>query len=218
MRQIMFAIWLACATSLAGFAAQAETALLILKDLEINVPVPAAYEDVSAKKGVGKGALLLATRKVEPWEKIGEYSEFIYAYGFYYADSDPTVQQDRFDALFVALQKGLAAKAQGKTYQPNTPKVANGAYNEIMARLAVGGAANIALVENAPFKKSLVFDSGHTLPGVVTYPLVEDISMVRVKGRLVVCHSWRVAFKPNVRKQLIRTSQRLRDAIVRANR
>ncbi|MDF1670040.1 MAG: hypothetical protein P1U83_10525 [Roseovarius sp.] len=217
MRNLSTLILILFSVTFLSLPAMAETAILKIHGDSLNVPLPGSFKNVSEERNMPEYTLLLETRVVEQWEKAGEFSDGMLVIGWPYASTDDTVQQQRFDAMFIAIGKGLLAKSKGEAFTPSSSAVAKEAYSDIMSFLGRGGVGNVSIVEDTPSKKSYVFDGAFEMPGVVTFPLVEDVSLVRARGKLIVFHTWRLADKPSVRTKMLRVSKQLRTAIVRAN-
>lgn len=209
--------------AIAGAVKAAPSRPIVLFDVPISIAIPDGYVDASVDKGLPENNALFLTEAIEPWEAAAEFDEAIFFYGLGLKPSTETIKQQKFDEIFGFVRKRIDAQIAGKTFEMPEASINIDLINSIY-RLSHGkNARAIEVTDDRQDRKALLIDTGFELPGVVMYPIIEEISFIRVKDRIVIFHATRVdtsqmdqvpALDKNVRAHLMATGAEVRNALV----
>lgn len=215
----------AIAIFLLPVAAAAQSTTLTAGDTTITVPAPSGYTYVAGQSD--EYFAVYQTTPVEPWEEIGEFSEEILISAIPFASDDPAVIAERFAAMFASLYTYALAEQAGTDFRVDANLVNEELFRDIATFSAAGSASTVTVSANSDKQKALVFDTGFVLPGVVTYPVVEEFSFVLVGDVMVIIRAQRVPINlrntqtlqldPRVTQDLRQTGAALREGLLAAN-
>ncbi|MEP3224339.1 MAG: hypothetical protein ABJO01_00055 [Parasphingorhabdus sp.] len=190
MRLLFWLFFAACGFS--GPVRAENSRPIVILDVTISLPVPDGYVDVSQDKKLPPENALFYTKIVEPWEKAGEFDEGILFYGLGFAPATDAIKQEKFEQIFRFTREKIEAHIQGQPYQVPATSISAELINTIYQISHGDKAGAIMVTDNRKDRKALLIDTGFVMPGVVTYPIVEEISFTRLLDRIVIFHSTRV--------------------------
>ncbi len=133
------------------------------------------------------------------------------------------IKRQKFDELFKFTIDKVKYKIKGKAWSmPKgeiNPEVINDLYKNSLAK----NASEIYITENTDRKKSYLIKTSIAFPGVVSYPMFEEVSFVRANSRFVIFQTIRVdigAFEKSdqVEKEVQITGKTLRASIVKLSK
>lgn len=178
--------------AIAGTIGAVHARPIVIFDEPIPIAVPDGYVDVSAERDLPPENTMLLTEAVEPWEEAGEVSEGILFYGLGLKPSTEAVKQQKFDEIFDLFRKRMGAQIEAQSFEMPDALV-DADLIESIFRVSQGrNARALEVTDDRVDRKALLIDTGLVMPGVVTYPIIEEISFVRINDRVVIFHATRV--------------------------
>lgn len=221
MRLVFWIIVVFCALIAPARAENARP--IIIHDVSIPLPVPAGYIDVSTERELPPNNAMFLTKVTEPWEEYSEFSEGIFFYGLGFAPSTDAIKQQKFEDIVRLFRLRIDAQIEGKDFvMPESP-ISLGLINSIYQKSYGNNARTLEVTDNRADRKALLIDTGFVMPGVTTYPIMEEISFSRLFDRIIIFHSVRVdtglySKEPKasneIRAELKDTGAEIRDGLV----
>lgn len=209
--------------AIAGAVEAAPSRPIVIFDVPISIEIPDGYVDASVEKGLPENNALFLTEAIEPWEAAAEFDEAIFFYGLGLKPSTETIKQQKFDEIFGFVCKRIDAQIAAKPFEMPEASIDVGLINSIY-RLSYGkNARAMEVTDDRQDRKALLIDTGFEMPGVVMYPIIEEISFIRVKDRIIIFHATRVdtsklgegsEFDKGVRTRLKATGAEVRDGLM----
>lgn len=183
-----------------------------------SVPIPRGYKDVTEDAGAPQNVRVFETRAVEEWESASEYNERIVIVAL----TLPPESSAGFDAELADVFKDLtiyaSSRASRREHRFDTSYVSQEFYDMILGLTHIENTQTAYITEDAPTQKAIMLSTSYEMPGVVTYPLVEEISLVRMDNIIFVMVVDRVAVHNNVDRQVRATGRILRDGATKISR
>ena len=178
--------------AIAGAVETANARPIVIFDVPISIVIPDGYVDASVEKGLPENNALFLTEAIEPWEAAAEFDEAIFFYGLGLKPSTETIKQQKFDEIFRFFRKRIDAQIAAKSFDMSEASIDTDLIDSIY-RVSYGNNARaIEITDDRQDSKALLIDTGFEMPGVVMYPIFEEISFIRVKDRIVIFHATRV--------------------------
>ena len=209
--------------AIAGGAGTANARPIVIFDEPILITVPDGYVDASVERNLPPENALFLTEIVEPWEEAGEVNEGILFYGLGLKPSTEAVKQQKFDEIFDFVRQRMAAQVETKPFAMPEALIDADLIDSIFDLSRGRNARAVEVTDDRADRKALLIDTGLVMPGVVTYPIIEEISFVRVKDRIIIFHATRVDtaqldegswVDKDVRKRLKGTGVEVRDGLI----
>lgn len=186
--------------------------------VSIDIPVPNGYVDASKKRRVPPNGAVFNTEAVEDWERSNEFNEDILVYGLAFSSTDNKIITQKFEQAFDFTYQKIQARIEKKEFKlPSTAEANRDNFTFLYQHAGGENAKTVTITQNDPNRKSFIVHTRFVMPGVTSVPIIEETSFVRVKDRMIVIHNTRVAIDKDVEKQVLETSQTLRDAIWKAS-
>lgn len=211
--------------SLAGASDSAFARPIVIFDVTIPIETPDGYVDASIERNLPSDNALFVTEAVEPWEEAGEVSEGIFFYGLGLKPSSEAIKQQKFEDIFNIVRERIAAKIAERPFKMPEAAIDSELINAIYGISYGKNAHALEVTDDREDRKAMLIDTGFVMPGVVTYPILEEISFARVKDRIVIFHATRVdtgkleeghQFDKDVRVTLKSTGTEVRNGLVSA--
>jgi len=210
--------------AIAGTTGAANARPIVIFDEPIPIIVPDGYVDASVERNLPPENALFLTEAVEPWEEAGEVNEGILFYGLGLKPSTEAIKQQKFDEIFGLFRKRMAAQIEVQPFEMPDALIDADLINSIFDFSRGRSARALEVTDDRVDRKALLIDTGLVMPGVVTYPIIEEISFVRVKDRIIIFHATRVDTAQltegpwadkDVRVRLKGTGMEVRDGLMR---
>lgn len=215
--------------ALLAFGAQASaqtTRPIIIAGTPVSIPVPDGYTDTSVTTGAPEYVSIFETTIVEPWEEAAELNEGILFYGVGLKPTEENIKQQKFEQIFGLFVQKVKAKMDSKPFAMQGSLIKESLIDSIYANSLGNNAEFMDITDNRNDRKAILINTSLIMPGVISYPLIEEISFVRIHDRVLIFHLVRIDYgdvpgsnmskstsSSNVRK----TGLKLRDDIVSAN-
>lgn len=196
---------------------------IIIFDVSIPISVPDGYVDASVDRNLPPDNALFLTEAAEPREEAGEVNEGIFFYGLGLKPSTEAVKQQKFDQIFGLFRERMMAQIDAKPFKMPQALIHADLINDIFSVSQGRNAHALEITDDRVDSKALLIDTGFVMPGVITYPIIEEISFARVKDRIVIFHATRVdtsklgqgpEFDKDIRERLKATGIELRNELV----
>lgn len=196
---------------------------LVIFDVAIPLPVPEGYVDASETKRLPANNALFLTEAIEQWEAAGEISEGIIFYGLGLKPSTEVIKQQKFKDIVRLFRMKIESQIAGESFVMPRTMIDPDLIHSIYKMSYGNNARSIELTDDREDRQALLIDTGFVMPGVVTYPILEEISFTRVSDRIVIFHAIRVdtgkteanrSINDDIRTQLKTTGAAVRDGLV----
>lgn len=196
---------------------------ILVSDAVISVPVPNGYDDLSEERELPPYAALFVTEEIEPWEKANEFSDKILVYGIGFRPSSEAIKQQKFEEIFSLVRQKIDAQIKGSAFEIPEGLISKSLVDSIYRDSLGNGADLMKITDNRADRKALLLNTKMVIPGVFTFPVLEEISFTRVSGQIVIAHAIRMDIsrlrcdkckQANTKAALLKTGSEIRDGLI----